>query len=287
MEKIKEISINEENYPTLLKKIKNPPKKLYYLGEIKKEEDCFALVGTRRPTPYGKEATLKIAKKLALSGLTLVSGFAPGIDTIVHQVALELKKRTIAILGTGLDQKVIYPRSNLYLIEKILENKGCLISEFPPQTKGSKFTFPKRNRLISGISLGLLVLEAKEKSGALITAQFAFEQKKKVFAVPGSIFSENSKGCHLLIQKGAFLVENGNEILEKLNLKINSLSENFSFTEKEKLIWDSLKNGEKDLEEIVKETKLSAPLVLSLISKLESEGKIKNLGGNIFSRVNF
>jgi len=103
---------------------------LYYLGKIKKEEECFAIVGTRRPTPYGKEATLKIAKKLALSGLTLVSGFAPGIDTIVHKTALELKKRTIAVLGTGLDKKSIYPKSNLYLIEKILENQGCLLSEY-------------------------------------------------------------------------------------------------------------------------------------------------------------
>jgi len=285
METIKEICLQDPDYPLFLKKIKNPPKKLYYLGKIKREEECFAIVGTRRPTPYGKEATLKIAKKLALSGLTLVSGFAPGIDTIVHKTALELKKRTIAVLGTGLDKKSIYPKSNLYLIEKILENQGCLLSEFPPQMKGSKFTFPKRNRIIAGLSLGVLVVEAKEKSGALITANFAFQEKRKVFAVPGSIFSENSKGCHLLIQKGALLIQDGKEILKELNIEEKKNSENFSFSDREKLIWEILSDGEKDLEEIIKQTKLPAFVVLSLISKLESQGKVKNLGGNIFSRV--
>ena len=199
---INKISIEDKEYPKLLKEIKNPPKILYYLGEIKATENCFAIVGTRRYSSYGKQVALEIAGDLAEVGLTIVSGFAFGIDTSAHQATIERGKRTIAVLGTGLDEKSIYPRSNLKLVEKILETGGCLISEYPPGTHGSEFTFPQRNRIISGLSLGALVVEAKEKSGALITANFAFSQKRKVFAIPGPIYSSNSRGPHLLIKKG-------------------------------------------------------------------------------------
>ena len=281
---IKTISIEDKNYPKLLKEIKDPPKILYYLGELKPQENCFAIVGTRRYSPYGKQVALEIAGDLAEAGLTIVSGLAPGIDTFAHTATIERNKRTIAVLGTGLDEKSIYPQSNLKLAQKILETGGCLISEYPPGTSGAKFTFPQRNRIISGLSRGILVVEAKEKSGALITASFAFSQKRKIFAVPGPIYSSNSKGCHYLIKKGAKLVENANDILQELNLlcltpSIKQSGEN----EEENFILDALKEGALYIDEIIKRTKLPAATVASTLAILEIKGKVKNLGGNIYA----
>jgi len=291
---IKKILIEDENYPKLLKKIKDPPKILYYLGELKPKENCFAIVGTRRYSSYGKQVALEIAGDLAEAGLTIVSGLAPGIDTFAHTAVVERRKlarrslgeggRTIAVLGTGLDEKSIYPQSNLKLAKRILETGGCLISEYPPGTPGSKFTFPQRNRIISGLSLGVLVVEAKQKSGALITANFAFSQKRKVFAVPGPIYSSNSKGCHYLIKKGSKLVENANDILQELNLlcltpSIKQSGEN----EEENFILDALKEGALYIDEIIKRTKLPAATVASTLAILEIKGKVKNLGGNVYA----
>jgi len=281
---IKEVSIKDKNYPKLLKKIKDAPKFLYYLGEIKPEENCFAIVGTRLCSAYGKQAALEIAGDLAEAGLTIVSGLAPGIDTFAHLATIERKKRTIAVLGTGLDEKSIYPKSNLKLAKKILETGGCLISEYPPGTPGSKFTFPQRNRIISGLSLGVLVVEAKQKSGALITAQWAKKQGRKVFAVPGPIHSSNSKGCHYLIKNGAKLVENANDILEVLNLpKITSPGLVEGETGEEKLILEVLKEEALYIDKIIEKTKLSASKVASILAILEIKGKVRNLGGNIYA----
>jgi len=281
---IKTISIEDKNYPKLLKKIADPPKVLYCLGKIKEKENCFAIVGTRRYSPYGKQVALEITGDLAEAGLTIVSGFAPGIDTFAHTATIERNKRTIAVLGTGLDEKSIFPRSNLKLVNKILETGGCLISEYPPGTHGTRLTFPQRNRIISGLSEGILVIEAKQKSGALITANFAFSQKRKVFAVPGPIYSLNSKGCHYLIKKGAKLVENANDILKELNLLcltpgIKQSGEN----EEENLILDALKEGALYIDEIIKRTKLPAATVTSTLAILEIKGKVKNLGGNVYA----
>jgi len=286
-EEIKKIGIEDKNYPKLLKKIKDPPKVLYFLGEIKEREDCFAIVGTRRCSTYGKQVALEMAGDLAEAGLTIVSGLAPGIDTFAHRAVVEKKKRTIAVLGTGLDEKSIYPKSNLKLAKKILENGGCLISEYPPGTRGTKFTFPQRNRIISGLSLGVLVVEAKEKSGALITAEYAFEQKRPVFAIPGSIYSLNSRGCHRLIKKGAKLVEKAKDILEGLGIEKKIKKEKIEGrSEEEKLILEILREGALEIEEIIAKTKLPPAKVASLISVLEIEGKIKNLGQNFYAIVN-
>jgi DNA processing protein len=285
-EEIKNISIDNKNYPKLLKKIKNPPKILYHLGEIKNEENCFAIVGTRLASSYGREVALEMAGDLAEAGLTIVSGFAPGIDTFVHQAVLERKKRTIAVLGTGLDEKSIYPKSNLKLAKKILETGGALISEYPPKTRGTQFTFPQRNRIISGLSLGVLVVEAKEKSGALITANFAFEQKRKVFAIPGPIHSLNSRGCHYLIKRGAKLVENANDILEELNLPGLSTKKEKTIigdNEEENLILEALREEALYIDKIIEKTKLSAAKVASILSVLEIKGKVRNLGRNVYS----
>jgi DNA processing protein len=282
---IKKISIEDGNYPKRLKEIKDPPKILYCLGEIKSEENCFAIVGARKCTNYGKEIASRIASDLAEAGLTIVSGFAPGIDTMAHRAAIERRKRTIAVLGTGLDEKSIYPKSNLKLIDKILENGGAIISEFEPGTHGTKYTFPQRNRIISGLSLGVLVVEARMQSGALITANYAKEQGRKVFAVPGSVFSQTSKGCHLLIKNGAKLVESAEDILMELGIRKKEVGkkEIKGETPEENLILEVLKEGALDVEKIIEKTKLPPSKVASILSILEIEGKIKNLGGNIYA----
>lgn len=285
IEEIKSISIKDKNYPKLLKEIKNPPKLLYCRGSLPGiSENCFAIVGTRMASSYGKQVVLEIAGDLAEAGLVIVSGLAPGIDTFSHQAAVERGKRTIAVLGTGIDEKSIYPQSNLKLARKILETGGCLISEYSPGTAGSKFTFPQRNRIISGLSLGILVVEAKQKSGALITANYAFQQNRKIFAVPGPIHSSNSKGCHHLIKKGAKLVENVNDILKELNLP--NLKPDLSLlkgeNEEENLILNTLKEEALDIDKIIEKTKLSTAIVASVLAILEIKGKVRNLGRNTF-----
>lgn len=293
MEEIKTISIKDDNYPKLLKEIKSAPEVLYMRGGIFPEENCFAIVGARLCSPYGKQVSLEIAGELAEAGLTIVSGLAPGIDTAAHQAVVERKKRTIAVLGTGIDEKSIYPQSNLGLSRKILEDGGCLLSEYPPGTPGSKFTFPQRNRIISGLSLGILVVEAKEKSGALITAEWARKQGRKIFAVPGPIHSLNSKGPHYLIKKGAELVESADDILRELSsLKELNLSLFASAARpgrvagengEESLILDVLQEEVLDIEKIIEKTKLPASKIASILAILEIKNKVRNLGGNIYA----
>ncbi len=281
---IKTISIQDKNYPKLLKKIKNPPEVLYLRGGVWPEENCFGVVGTRMCSAYGKEIALEIAGDLAEAGLTIVSGLAPGIDSFSHKATLERGKRTIAVLGTGLDEKSIYPQENLKLAEKILETGGALISEYPPGTHGSEFTFPQRNRIISGLSLGVLVVEAKQKSGALITANWAKKQGRKIFAIPGPIHSLNSRGCHYLIKQGAKLVENVNDILKELNLPIKEGAKEITGeTPEENLILGVLKGEALDIDKIIEKTKLPAATVASTLAILEIKGKVRNLGGSIYA----
>jgi len=285
-DEIKRITIEDKNYPEQLKEIKNAPKILYFKGEIKPKELCFAVVGTRRYFSYGKQVALEITGNLAEAGLTVVSGLAPGIDTFAHTAVTEQGKRTIAVLGTGLDEKSIYPKENIELARKIIELGGCLISEYPPGTRGTRFTFPERNRIISGLSLGTLVIEAKEKSGALITANFAFSQKRKVFAVPGTIYASNSQGPNLLIKRGAKLVDNANDILQELNLptRLASRSEaGGTQTLEENLILNTLKEEALHLDKIIEKTKLNTAVVASTLTILEIRGKVRNLGGNIYA----
>ncbi len=284
IDEIKTIKIGDKNYPPSLKEIKGAPKVLYRRGEIGQEENCFAVVGTRRCSSYGKQVAWEIAGDLAEAGLTIVSGLAPGVDTFAHTAVVERKKRTIAVLGTGLDERSIYPQSNLKLSQKILENNGCLISEYPPGAPGSKITFPKRNRIISGLSLGVLVVEAKEKSGALITAEWARKQKRKVFAVPGPIRSLNSKGPNKLIKQGAKLVEDINDILTELNLPLKKPGSFYTGeNEEENLILDALKEETLYIDKIIENTKLPTATVASLLSILEIKGKVKNLGANVYA----
>ena len=209
---------------------------------------------------------------------------APGIDTFAHKAVVEKKKRTIAVLGTGLDEKSIYPQQNLDLSRKIIENGGCLISELPPGSHGSKFTFPKRNRIISALSVGVVVVEAKEKSGSLITARYAKEQRRKLFAVPGPIFSLNSKGPNSLIKAGAILAENANDILKNLQLApIKKQKELLAENNEEQVILQTLQEGSLYIDTIIEKTKLNASLVSSTLALMEISGKIRNLGGNVYA----
>lgn len=211
---IEEISIKNNEYPNQLKNIYDPPAKLYVLGNRSiLNQKNFAIVGSRKATEYGKKVAMQISKELSENGLNIVSGLAIGIDSYAHLGCLQVKDagKTIAVLGSGLD--VIYPKENRKLAEQIINSGGCIISEYPIGSKIEKNNFPQRNRIISGLSEGILVVEASKKSGALITAEFGIEQGKEVFAVPGDINREQSEGCNLLIKDGANVVTSSQDII--------------------------------------------------------------------------
>ncbi len=213
------ITILDKNYPKLLKEIYSPPALLYIRGKLElNDEFSLAIVGTRKLSSYGQQITPLITSDLAGAGLTIISGLAKGIDTLAHQAALKANGRTIAVLGSGLDKKSIYPSINRHLAEEISQ-KGAVISEFPIGAEPLAQHFPQRNRIISGLSLGILVIEAPEKSGALITAKDALEQNRDVFAIPGPILAKNSLGPNNLIKMGAKLVSQANDILYELNYR--------------------------------------------------------------------
>ena len=212
---IEEISIKNNKYPNQLKNIYDPPAKLYVLGNRSiLNQRNFAIVGSRKATQYGKKIAMQISKELAENDLNVVSGLAIGIDSYAHLGCLQVKDagKTIAVLGSGLD--VIYPKENRKLAEQIINSGGCIISEYPIGSKIEKNNFPQRNRIISGLSEGILVVEASQKSGALITAEFGAEQGKEVFAVPGDINKEQSEGCNLLIKDGANVVTSSQDIID-------------------------------------------------------------------------
>lgn len=208
------ITILDEIYPYLLKQIYNPPLILYCKGDIELLYNAsLAVVGTRNPSNYGVQATKEIVRSLVKKKFTIVSGLAKGIDFIAHQTCIEHTGQTIAVLGSGFSH--IYPR-NHEQIANIIGKSHLLLSEYPPNTKPQKKNFPERNRIISGLTVGTIVIEAREKSGSLITADFALNEGREVFAVPGSIFSETSKGTNFLIQQGAKLIQSIDDILSEL-----------------------------------------------------------------------
>jgi len=281
---IRRLTPNDPLFPESLKKIKSPPKVLYFIGNLElKNKFLFAIVGTRTPSDYGKKVVIEFVKTLTEAGFVIVSGLAKGIDALAHKTCLDYGGKTIAVLGSGLDR--IYPKENLKLAKEIIQKQGALVSEYPPLTPPNHFHFPERNRIISGLSKGVLVIEAREKSGALITADWAFSQKKPVFAIPGSIYNETSKGCHLLIKKGAKLVSSPKEILKFFGISFEQKSGPIEGTEEEKLILQLLLDKTLHIDEIIQLSKLNPSKVLQTISKLELEGKIKNLGGNIFTAI--
>jgi len=283
---IKKIGIKEKNFPMPLAQIPNPPGVLYYKGDLSLgKSPIIGIVGTRRCSDYGKQAVGEIASELTRAGFIIVSGLARGIDTIAHKTALENKGKTIAFIGTGLNKKNIYPQENLELTKKIVKQGGAIISELEPDAPGFKSNFLRRNRLISGLSSAILVIEAKNRSGALSTAYHAFRQKKKVFALPGSIYSPNSKGCNLLIKKGACLIESADDIIKELNLNLKIPEKKFiPCTKEEEIIITLLKNSKAMyIDEIIQKSNLNPAETSSVLTNLEMIRKIKNLGGQVYA----
>ncbi len=210
---IRIISQKDDEYPILLRFIQNPPRILYVKGNIQNKEKCVAIVGSRTPSPYGLKCTRFFAEGIAEKGHIVTSGLARGIDSAAHKSVLGKGFSTYAVLGSGISS--VYPKENLELAEEISRN-GALISEYPPMSKPEKWHFPQRNRIISGMSHAVLIVEGKENSGSLITANHALDQGREVFCVPGNIFSENSKGVNLLINDGGRVVNHPDSINEYL-----------------------------------------------------------------------
>ncbi|HYE11137.1 MAG TPA: DNA-processing protein DprA [Patescibacteria group bacterium] len=281
---IKVYTIHDNEYPENLKNIYDPPPVLYVKGELIKEDSlAVGIVGSRKASDYGLKAAQRIASRLAELGITIVSGMALGIDSASHKGALMSKGRTIAVFGCGL--KYVYPMTNYNLSKEILKS-GALISEYPFDTEAYPAQFPARNRIISGMSLGVIVVEAGEKSGSLITADFALEQGREVFAVPGNISSPNSKGTNTLIKSGAKLVSNIEDIIEELNLNIiyseksninNNVKLDISNEEGSVLAFLKEKGGSKD--EIAAVTGLQPGKTMAALTKLEIKGLVQQIGG--------
>lgn len=236
VKKVKLCTFFDENYPPILKEISAAPIVFYYRGEIVSSVERIAMVGTRDPTNYGALVAKAFGEELAAAGITIVSGAARGIDTIAHKAALKVG-RTVAVLGYGINR---IPRENLNFFEEIIESGGVVMSEFPPNLDGDKGTFPARNRIIAGLSRGVIVVEAGKRSGALITAGFAADNSRDVFAVPNSIFIEKSVGCHSLIREGAVLVTSAADILEYYNIGNKKIAPKAELEGEEKIIYDAI-----------------------------------------------
>ncbi len=287
---IKFLTVFDEKYPALLKQIYDPPTVLYYKGEILPDDGrAVAVVGTRNLTGYGKTVSERFAFDLASLGVTIVSGLARGVDTEAHKAAISAKGRTLAILGGGL--KNIYPPENTELAEKITRGFGAVISEYPFDIPYSRGMFPSRNRIISGFSLGVLVTEAAVNSGSLITARAALDQGREVFAVPGPITSEFSKGPSYLIKQGAKLVTSADEILEELGIdksvkyEVLSIEKETKLTATEKVILENLVNEKIHIDEICRSLGLSESEVAAALVKMEISGLVKNLGGGTYIKI--
>ena len=270
------------DYPPLLKSIHSPPPTLYIRGTLTAQDEwAIAVVGTRRATTYGRECTRMFVQGLVESGLTVVSGLAYGIDTEAHKSVVRGKGRTLAVLGSGVD--VIYPAENRKLSEAIIEN-GALISEYPLGTKPEGGNFPQRNRIISGLTLGTLVVEGQARSGARITADYALEQGREVFAVPGPIFRKTSAGPNYLIQNGgAKLVTQVNDILEELNLTMLAQQTEaraiIPDNEVEALLLKQLSPEPIHVDELGQVTDLSAAEIASTLTLMELKGMVRQVGG--------
>ena len=274
---IKVCTVLNPLYPDCLKQQEvNAPLIFYYKGDLSLlKNPCIAVVGTRRCSKYGKDMTFKFVHGLVKGGFTIVSGLATGIDGYAHQSALDNKGRTIAVLGCGLN--VVTPVSNAELYDKICDNGGLIISEYPPNAYATKYTFPERNRIISGLSKGVLVVEAGEKSGALITADFALEQGRDVFAVVGNLDSSRSVGTNNLIYNGATMVRNGEDICQFYGISIQKITDREvkKLDNTQKTIYILLSEGEKSFDELIELTKKSSPELSVILTDMEIDGLIE------------
>ncbi|PIR07575.1 DNA-protecting protein DprA [Candidatus Jorgensenbacteria bacterium CG_4_10_14_0_8_um_filter_39_13] len=289
--RMKKLNLNDPLYPSLLKYIPQPPKMLYFLGELPNDEiPKIAIVGTRKATTEGKLIAKKIAYDLSEMGIIIVSGLALGIDAAAHQGAVRAQAKTIAVLANGLDE--IYPRQNANLAQEILSLDGAIISEYPPGTPAYPEQFLARNRIISGLSLATLIVEAPIHSGSLVTARYALEQGREVFIVPGPVNHSNYEGSHFLLREGGRLVTKAEDVIEDLNLgeklktKVESSKNDFGNDEITQKILDSLglKKGGLTIDEIIKNTNLEPQVVNQSLTFLIFKGRVKERLGK-YSKI--
>jgi DNA processing protein len=284
------LTLGEENYPKRLKEIYDPPPVLYVRGELRKQDElAISIVGSRKTSPYGRWFTERVSRELAQQGVTIVSGMARGIDSVAHQGAISEGGRTIAVLGCGVD--IVYPRENRRLCEQVIDH-GAVVSEFPMESPPEAGHFPKRNRIISGLSLGVVVVQAGKDSGSLITANYALEQGRDVFAVPGNVGAESTQGTNHLIKQGAKLVESSEDILqeilpqwrrdEKAISKVEEREKGLSG--EEKALYAVLGDTPLHIDAIIRETQLDPGKVSSLLLNLELKGFVSQWPGKSFTR---
>jgi len=289
------LCMNDDQYPPLLRQIPDPPPLLYVYGQLSPSDTCIAIVGSRTSTSYGESFTRSLAKDLVHNQITIVSGMARGIDTAAHKGALDANGRTVAVMGCGLE--TVYPGENKTLFHSIARNNGAVISEFSMGAKPEAYHFPSRNRIISGMSMGTIVVEAGNKSGSLITARLALEQNRQVFAVPGQVHSEMTEGTHRLIKQGAKLIENVQDVLEDLGPFMNSHLQVFpqkSIKTREKdlppmdsceqLIWDQLTFDPQYIDDIQHHLELSTSVLSVQLLQMEMKGLVEQHPGKRFSR---
>ena len=282
------VSVEDENFPKRLRGIPGAPYSLYYIGRLPEEEErSIALVGARGRSAYGSEVTRKLAKELSNYGVQIISGMAKGIDTDAHSGALEGGTPTYAVLGCGVD--VCYPTSNRYLYHSILE-RGGIISEYPLKTQPNKTLFPARNRIISGLSDCVVVMEAREKSGSLITADFAMEQGRDVYALPGRITDPLSEGCNHLIHQGAGIVQSVEDFLRELDILPSATEIQLDFRKNllekdESLVYSVTDFRPIGLGHILEKTEISFERLLEIMNRLESLGLIKETFPNYYIRT--
>lgn len=275
---ISAISLNSEFYPVLLKEITCPPSLIYFRGSIESlnSEISASVVGTRKASVYGLETAFKLSRELAAQKINIVSGLALGIDAKAHLGSLAGGGKTFAVLGSGLLR--IIPTSNYRIAEKIIESGGALISEYPPEFNAEKWTFPQRNRIVAGLSNITIIVEAPEKSGALITARFAVDANRDVGVIPGEINSFYAKGSNKLLKEGAYPVLCAEDVLEILGMKIKEEEKNIFFDNDEKIILENMPD-KISFDELVQKTGFDIKILNQKISLLEIKGVIKNING--------
>ena len=285
-EDIQVIGRGDASYPKLLSQIADPPGQLYVRGDAALLDSfCLAVVGTRKASYYGLQTTADIAGHLAACGITVVSGLASGIDTAAHRAALNANGRTIAVFGTGVDDASIFPGDNVGLAHDIIVSGGLLVSEYPAGMHGEQWTFPQRNRIISGLSRGVVVIEADRKSGSLITAKSALDQNRDVFAVPGSIYWPRSVGTNLLIQQGARPVLSPADILEAYAVRSERLPERALSTSdpvQESILALLRERGPQHLDALAASSGYDASHVMAAVSMLELRDRISHQGSGIY-----
>ncbi len=280
---MKVIIQKDENYPKRLLQIQNPPKKLYVEGNEKLlNQDAIAIVGTRNCTKYGEKCASKFARELSKKGICIVSGLARGIDSTAHMNSMEQEGKTIAVLGSGFNH--IYPKENQYLYQKIIENGGCIVTEYPPETPVDKAKFPKRNRIISGLAMGVLIIEARYRSGTSITAKYAMSQHKEVFCIPHPLDTPTGYIPNLFIQQGAQLVTSGSDILQYYSE--DDKYQNQEVAEEYEEIYNLIGQLPISANNIAQIQQIDIAKVTESLFMLELDGFIKQLPGNVYIRNN-